>query len=87
MTAQEKNNFAKYLFRIFAVIIWIADLIHFFGFVPVKSGAYVPKPYEIGIAFLAGLILATISPEWIGTQLKNLISWLVRSKTKTTPNA
>ena len=70
----------KNVFRIFGVIIWLCDLIHFFGFFPVKEGAFVAKPVELLIAFALGLILLVVPPAWFGDRIKTLLDKFASKK-------
>lgn len=69
-----KNVIKGWITSILGLAIMIADGLYFFGVIHLPEPHFVPKPLEIGIAFLAGLTLFMLPSTWIEEKLKGYIS-------------
>lgn len=81
------NNILKgWLLSAIGLIIIAAAIAYFFGFLPIKeTGVFLPKAWEIGIAFLVGLILLIVPPTVIekkATDILDRIDFTIIKKSK-----
>jgi hypothetical protein len=71
-----KNIWKGYITSIVGLIIMVADALYFFGAVDFPSPDFTPQAIELGIAFLAGLILFVMP----ATKLEEYLSRLINKK-------
>jgi hypothetical protein len=73
-----KNTFKGYVTSTIGLIIMIADIIYFFGFVDFPSPDFTPKTIELGVAFIIGLGLFLMPRTFLEKKVEDVVNKVIK---------